>query len=150
MRQIATVICSVAFATVGWNLSRTYFVQPQNTAMASTPFDVSKLSPIRTEVHDTITVPDSIARDTVLVQKDVVKHDTVVLTKRVKDNVPIVKNKTSKRRRRVTSSVSDTVSTDVQSTHTNTREVRKGTPPDSLHQHVMEIHGYIWPVSETR
>lgn len=148
MRQIATVISCVAVATIGWNLSKVDTTKPQNTAMASVPL-TELLSPIRTEVHDTVTVPDSIAYVEVPVPKPVHKY-IVRYRDRIKDNVPIVDNKTSEEGLRVTSPVSDTVSTDVQSSHISTREDRKGTPPDSLHEHIMEIHGYIWPISEKR
>lgn len=148
MRQIATVICCVTVATIGWNLSKVVTPKPQNTAMASVPL-TELLSPIRTEVHDTVPVPDSIAYVKVPVPRPVPKY-IIRYKDRVKDNAPIVDNKTSEEGTRVTSPVSDTVSTDVQSSHTSTREDRKGTPPDTLHADVMEIHGYIWPVSEKR
>lgn len=148
MRQIATVICCVTVATIGWNLSKVVAPKPQNTAMASVPL-TELLSPIRTEVHDTVPVPDSIAYVEVPVPRPVPKY-IIRYKDRVKDNAPIVDNKTSEERLRVTSHVSDTVSTDVQSSHKSTREDRKGTPPDSLHEHIMEIHGYIWSISEKR
>lgn len=150
MRQIVTVICCAAFATVGYNLSKVLIVdKPQNTVMASPPLS-EILSPIRTEVHDTVQVPDSIAYDTVQVPYRVVKKIYLKPKTEVKDTASIVKNKTSEERPRVTPPVSDTVSTDVRSPHTNTREVRKGTPPDPLPSKPVEIHGYIWQVSETR
>lgn len=148
MRQIATVISCVAVATIGWNLSKVVTPKQQNTAMASVPL-TELLSPIRTEVHDTVPVPDSIAYVEVPVPRPVHKY-IVRYRDRVKDNASIVDNKTSEEGLRVTSPVSDTVSTDVQSSHISTREDRKGTPPDSLHEHIMEIRGYIWPISEKR
>lgn len=148
MRQIATVICCVTVATIGWNISKVVKPVPQNTVMASVPL-AELLSPIRTEVHDTVPVPDSIAYVKVPVPRPVPKY-VIRYRDRKTDNAPIVDNKTSEEGMRVTPPVDDTVSTDVQSSHISTREDRKGTPPDTLHADVMEIHGYIWPVSEKR
>lgn len=150
MRQLVTVTCCVAFATIGWNLSKVYIVdRPQNTAAASIPL-TEILSPIRTEVHDTVQVPDSIVHDTVPVPNYIVKRIYLKPKAEIKDTASIVNNKTSEEGQRVTPPVSDTVSTDVQSPHNSTREVRKGTPPDQLPRKPMEIHGYIWTVTETR
>ena len=152
MRQTVTAICCVSFAVLSFNFAKMQINKSQNTVQAAVPL-TELLSPIRTEVHDTIKVPDSIAHDTIPVPKVVKK--TVYRTKLVfaEDNAPIVNNPASESGQRVNSPVNDSV----QSSHTNTREVRKGTPPDKLHApsvpeksvdntNAIEVHGYIWPV----
>lgn len=131
MKNITTVLACALLCAYGF-LSGNIDVKPQNTITASENNSLaSVLHPITK--HDTVEITKSI-------------RDTVVKKERVYVKV---KQKERKQDRGVCATCDTSVENSV--TWLKPREGRKGTPPDTLPARKRyEIHGYFEPMSEIR
>lgn len=126
MKQYVTIAACVLLFGYGLKITNANSV-PQNTiAAAQSPPIAAALHPI--EIHDTILVTPS---------------DTV------RDTVSVVKYKTKYKMKRVPCTHNDSIVSIIAS---NSREVRKETPPDTIPSvpRWYKVYGTVQPISETR
>ena len=126
MKQYLTVIACGFLFLYGLKISNVDSVRQNTIAAAKSPPITAALSPIT--VHDTIKVTPS---------------DTI------RDTVSIVKYKTKYKTKRVPCTHNDSIVSNVMS---NSRGVRKETPPDTIPSKARwyKVYGTVEPMSETR
>ena len=123
MKDSITAICCACMLAAGVYVSKLN-TTPTNTIQAANTDFSSFMQPI--QVHDTITTSDTI-----------------------RDTVPVIKYKTKYKTKRVPCTHSDTT---VSNTVSSSREVRKGTPPDTLPSPARwyKVYGTVEPIFENR